>query len=80
MTEELVRQGKGIVKSFSTVKGYGFISCEDHLDLDIYVHYSQVIMEGKKELKVGQKVEFLYKQFEEQGLRAYQVKVITEEE
>jgi len=68
------KQARGIVKSFNEQKGYGFISCEDNLDLDIYVHYTQIIMSGKKTLAVGDNVEFLYKQFEESGLRAYQVK------
>lgn len=76
MAEEVVKQAVGVVKSFNPVKGYGFISCEDNLDLDIYVHYTQILMEGKRTLEVGDKVEFLYKEFGEKGLRAYQVKKI----
>jgi len=71
---DIVKQAKGIVKSFSPIKGYGFISCEDNLDVDIYVHHSQILMEGKRALNIGDKVEFLYKPFETKGLRAYQVK------
>jgi cold shock CspA family protein len=74
MTEEMIKQATGIVKSFNPVKGYGFISCEDDLDADIYVHYTQIIMTGKKTLEVGDRVEFLYKPFTDKGLRAYQVK------
>jgi CspA family cold shock protein len=73
MTPEIAKQARGIVKSFNAVKGYGFISCEDNLDRDIYVHYTQVIMEGKRTLEVGDEVDFLYKDFEEKGLRAYRV-------
>lgn len=71
---DTIRQARGIVKSFNPLKGYGFISCEDNLDQDIYVHHSQILMEGKRALSVGDQVEFLYKPFEARGLRAYQVK------
>lgn len=71
-----IKQARGVVKSFNPVKGYGFISCEDDLDSDIYVHYTQIIMEGKKTLEVGDAVEFLYKEFEDKGLRAYQVRKV----
>lgn len=71
---EVTKQARGVVKSFNPAKGYGFISCEDNLDQDIYVHYSQVLMEGKRTLEVGDEVEFLYKDFEDKGLRAYQVR------
>lgn len=74
MAENVAKQAKGIVKSFNPERGYGFISCEDDLDKDIYVHYTQIIMPGKKVLEVGDEVEFLYKPYEEKGLRAYQVK------
>ena len=72
----VIKEGKGIVKSFNPVKGYGFISCLDNLDLDVYVHYTQIIMEGKRTLNVGDMVEFVYKEFEDKGLRDYQVKKI----
>lgn len=78
---EIIKQTRGVVKSFNPVKGYGFISCEDNLDTDIYFHFTQILMEGKKTLNVGDNVEFLYKEFEEngeyKGLRAYQVKKLT---
>ena len=76
MAENNPRQARGIVKSFNAQKGYGFISCEDNLDADIYVHYTQIIMSGQKTLEVGDEVEFLYKDFEDKGLRAYQVKKV----
>lgn len=75
MAEKII-QARGVVKSFNPIKGYGFISCTDNLDLDIYVHYTQILMEGKKTLNVGDEVEFVYKDFEDKGLRAYQVKKI----
>lgn len=74
---KVIKEAKGIVKSFNPIKGYGFISCTDNLDADIYVHYTQIIMDGKRTLDVGDQVEFVYKEFEEKGLRAYQVKKIS---
>jgi len=72
--ENIARQGRGIVKSFNSQKGYGFISTIDALDNDVYVHYTAIIMSGKKTLEVGDEVEFLYKNFQDKGLRAYQVR------
>jgi cold shock protein len=77
---KVIKEARGIVKSFNPVRGYGFISCTDDLDRDIYVHYTQIIMEGKRTLEVGDQVEFVYKDFEDKGLRAYQVKKINDEE
>jgi cold shock protein len=74
--EETINKASGIVKSFNPIKGYGFISCEEDLDKDIYVHFTQIIMDGKRTLNIGDKVEFLYKNFEDKGLRAYQVKKV----
>jgi len=46
---------KGKVKYFNDKKGWGFISC-DGLDKEVYVHYTQINMEGYKTLRVGQEV------------------------
>lgn len=46
----------GTVKWFSNEKGYGFIEREDGEDL--FVHFSEVQVEGYKTLNEGQKVEF----------------------
>jgi cold shock CspA family protein len=47
---------KGTVKWFNPDKGYGFISREDGDDL--FVHYSEIQMDGFKTLDEGQAVEF----------------------
>lgn len=46
----------GTVKWFNPAKGYGFIGREG--GEDVFVHFSAINMEGYKQLKEGQKVEF----------------------
>lgn len=47
---------QGTVKWFNAKKGYGFIS--DEAGNDVFVHFSALNMDGFKELKDGEKVEF----------------------
>ena len=47
---------QGTVKFFNAEKGYGFISREGKDD--VFVHFSQIQMEGYKALEEGQAVEF----------------------
>ena len=51
-----VRMAEGVVKWFNPDKGYGFISRED--GDDIFVHYSEIQMDGFRTLSEGQAVEF----------------------
>lgn len=46
----------GTVKFFNNEKGYGFISRED--GDDVFVHFSNIQMDGYKSLEEGQAVEF----------------------
>ncbi|MHB0924610.1 MAG: cold-shock protein [Bellilinea sp.] len=46
----------GTVKWFNPAKGYGFIGRDD--GEDVFVHFSAIEMNGYKQLKEGQKVEF----------------------
>ena len=54
--QERVAQYKGIVKWFSSAKGYGFLGRED--GKDVFVHYSAIQSNGYKTLKEGDEVEF----------------------
>jgi CspA family cold shock protein len=47
---------QGTVKWFNKVKGYGFISIDG--GEDIFVHYTEISVDGFKQLKDGQRVEF----------------------
>lgn len=55
---ELCRQG--IVKWFNEKRGYGFIEKED--GGDVFVHYSEINMDGFKTLSEGNQVEFEVKE------------------
>jgi CspA family cold shock protein len=46
----------GVVKWFSSEKGYGFISQED--GPDVFVHFSAIEGSGYRNLEENQKVEF----------------------
>lgn len=47
----------GTVKWFNEKKGYGFI-IPDGEDIDVFVHYSEIMSNGFKTLEEGDKVEF----------------------
>ena len=47
---------QGTVKWFSNEKGYGFVEREGGEDL--FVHFSEISMDGYKTLVQGQRVEF----------------------
>jgi CspA family cold shock protein len=47
----------GKVKWFNEQKGYGFIVPDEKGD-DLFVHYSNIVMDGYKIIKEGEKVTF----------------------
>lgn len=48
---------QGTVKWFNAEKGYGFITVAGS-DQDIFVHYTEIQMDGYRSLNEGQAVEF----------------------
>ena len=62
---------QGTVKWFNPEKGYGFISQEGGEDL--FVHWSEIQMEGYKTLDEGAKVEFEVTQGDNGKLQASNV-------
>jgi CspA family cold shock protein len=78
MTDNDVRSG--FVKWFDAKKGYGFISLTDDIDNesdDIFVHYSNIDMEGFRKLDQGDEVQFEIQENEdnEKGPEALNVKI-----
>jgi len=67
---------QGSVKWFSDKLGYGFIVCKD-LDEDVFVHFSEIQMDGYKTLKEGDLVSFDY---DTEVGKAKNVNVIQNEE
>jgi len=51
------RLANGTVKWFSEQKGYGFITPEDG-GKDLFVHYSNIVGDGFRNLQDGQAVEY----------------------
>lgn len=47
----------GLVKFFNSEKGFGFITPSTG-EKDVFVHYSNVVGDGFKNLEEGQQVEF----------------------
>lgn len=62
---------EGRVKWFNEKKGYGFISRED--GDDVFVHYSEIELDGFKTLSEDQRVSFEIKEGPK-GLQAVNVK------
>lgn len=48
---------EGVVKWFDSKKGFGFISMSDGSG-DVFVHYTDIVGEGYKSLKEGDRVKF----------------------
>lgn len=79
----------GIVSNFSALKGYGFITPEDKTpDVeqsstqtmpDVFVHFSDLEMDGYKTIEPGQRVSFELGTIEKNGLtkpKAVKVRVV----
>lgn len=58
---------QGQVKWFSSAKGFGFISSKE-VENDIFIHFSDIQMEGYKSLEKDDLVEFDYDAEKEKAL------------
>ena len=67
----------GWVKWFDAKKGYGFISVEPHED--VFVHFSNIEMDGFRKLEIGDFVEFELKNDSDNGKgpEALKVKILA---
>lgn len=65
----------GIVAKFFDQKGYGFITPDDG-GKDLFVHFSEVQMDGYVTLSPGQRVEFDLVE-EEKGPKATNVRAVS---
>lgn len=65
---------EGVVKWFSAEKGYGFITPDDG-GRDLFVHHSQIQMNGYRSLDQGQKVTF-ESQDGDRGPQAVEVMIV----
>lgn len=69
---------QGTVKWFNKAKGYGFIE-PDGGEHDIFVHYSGISGSGYKQLREGQRVEFIVESVPK-GQQAVDVTVIHDDQ
>ena len=67
---------KGTVKFFDGAKGWGFITDENKDD--VFVHYSNITMEGRKSLDENDVVEFEIGEGKDGRTHAVYVKVVSE--
>ena len=57
MSEENVEQYQGVVAWFDPKKGYGFVT-QDNSEEDIFLHWSNIDVEGFKTVKPNQRVTY----------------------
>jgi CspA family cold shock protein len=65
----------GTVVWFSARKGFGFITPDEAGEKDIFIHWSGIVMEGYKQLKAGDKVEYALKD-SPKGIVAIEVNIL----
>ena len=69
---------QGEVKWFDNKKGFGFIE-PDEGEEDVFVHHTDILMEGYAKLDEGQRVSFEVTQTEK-GPKAMEVELLEESE
>ena len=78
MAKKKKNTSTGFVKWFDAKKGFGFISVADRDD--VFVHFSNIDMDGFRKLDMGDEVEFELKESNEgKGPEALKVKVVSKD-
>ena len=72
------QQEEGMVIWFDNKSGYGFIEREG--DKDLFVHFSDIICEGFKTIKKGQRVTFGIGKNNKGDPKAIEVVIVDEED
>ena len=75
---DLEKDCTGVVAWFSSARGIGFIT-RDNGDKDLFVHWSNIEMEGYKTLKAGQSVSFTIGE-NHQGQQGEHIVILSEPE
>lgn len=65
----------GIVKWFSNPKGFGFITADGDDQIEYFVHFSSLMMDGYKTIEADDRVSFVLKQTDK-GVQATEVQTI----
>ena len=74
----MAERKKGFVKWFSAKKGFGFISNDN--EQDVFIHFSNINMEGFRKLDAGDEVEFtLANSDSEKGPEALDVRIVVKD-
>ena len=70
---------KGVVKSFSRLKGYGFIQSKE-LEHEVFVHYTDIDdMDGFKTLCTNDRVDFKYDERQKKSHSCHKKKMMQKE-
>lgn len=75
----MAKRIKGYCKWFDAKKGYGFITAESQSD--IFVHFSNIEMDGYRKLYIGDEVTFEIADRSEEGKgpEALKVKIVSKD-
>lgn len=82
--DTMIGNGKtytGVTIFFSNAKGYGFLAWSDEngvMQADIFVHHTDICLQGYRTLYKGQRVTFQVGQNNRQQRKAVNVKIATD--
>lgn len=62
-------------KNVNSERGYGFVVDPNNEEVEYFVHFSNIVMDGYKALKIGQDIMFELKNTEK-GIQAVNVEIM----